>query len=473
MSLLSTLTRLIAPHRKANPAGEGNWHQGPYHIIGPNGGALPYTTVPWNFWQCDIDPSCDPGCSVVEACVWAYIRAIAQLPGYHKRELDNGGIETVTTSALSRLLRYPNSYQTSSDFLTHVVRSLLYTGNSYSLAVRNQRNEVVELHWLPPTQSFVTEVMIEGQEMREVFYSIGENPLLNYREITSFRGFFIPARDVLHIKLATPRHPLIGQTWLSSLAIDLDNRTMTSGSINRFLKNASRPSGVLKTQMQLTAAQVTDLRARWNEQASGMNQGGVPILTHGLEWQPLGISSKDNEIVATQQLTDKTIVGVFGVPGVLVGVQDGAPFASTEALMNWWLANGLGDVLNRIETAIDALVGMPANEWTEYDTDALLRTNTAERIDALVKGVQGGIYAPNEARAKEGYRAVEAGDEPRVQQQVVPLSFAATPPPAPQSPAAPPPSAEPVDAGGDGQDATVAEILARMKASRHEHKRAA
>jgi hypothetical protein len=116
--------------------------------------------------------------------------------------------------------------------------------------------------------------------------------------------------------------------------------------------------------------------------------------------------------------------------------------------MNFWLSNGLGYLLDHIETAFDqffGLAGVEAGEWTEYDTEALLRTELLTRIDALTRGVIGGIYAPNEARAKEGYAAVEAGDEPRVQQQVVPLSFATNPPPKPQ------PAAPAIPAAGDQQ----------------------
>jgi hypothetical protein len=84
-------------------------------------------------------------------------------------------------------------------------------------------------------------------------------------------------------------------------------------------------------------------------------------------------------------------------------------------------------------------------EWTEFDTRALLRSAFKDRIDGLVRGVQGGIYSPNEARALEGYAAVEAGDEPRVQQQVVPLSFATAPPAPPPTPTPPPVPAEDQD----------------------------
>jgi hypothetical protein len=82
------------------------------------------------------------------------------------------------------------------------------------------------------------------------------------------------------------------------------------------------------------------------------------------------------------------------------------------------------------------LSGQP-DEYCEFDTAALLRSDQKDRIDALVRGVQGGVFSPNEARNQEGYDNVPYGDEPRVQQQVVPLSAAGLIPSAP-GPEAPP-----------------------------------
>ena len=143
MGVLDNLARWITPRQKANPAGEGNYHPGPYTV---GGGVLPSSWGQYlNFWQMDLDPLPGPGCSTVEACVWAYIRAIAQLPGYHKRELANGGTETVTTSALSRLLRAPNGYQTpmrfpgASDPLAALHRQLATGSRSATIARRSRR----------------------------------------------------------------------------------------------------------------------------------------------------------------------------------------------------------------------------------------------------------------------------------------------------------------------------------------------
>ena len=34
MGVLANLARMITPRQKANPAGEGNWHPGPYTVSG-------------------------------------------------------------------------------------------------------------------------------------------------------------------------------------------------------------------------------------------------------------------------------------------------------------------------------------------------------------------------------------------------------------------------------------------------------
>jgi HK97 family phage portal protein len=437
MNPLSVLAALAPWRTKANPAGEGNPHPGPYNILGQ--GWLPDA---WgrnlNFWQMDYNPLPGPSSSIVEACVWAYARAIGQLPGYHKRDSGDGGNEIVTTSALSRLLRTPNDYMTSSDFLVHLIRSLLLTGNSYWVAERNSRSEVTALHWTDPRQCHPVQILVEGQSFREVFYQIGFNPLTGLFD----RGnIAIPARDVFHIKLATPRHPLIGETWLASLQVEQATRSAITTTSSALASNMSRPSGVLSSDRELSGAQIQELRARWNEQAVGLNSGGVPILGWGLKFQPLSVSNADAQIIDMLKLTDQAIAAVFGVPMILLGVSNTATQKSSEAVMAEWLAAGLGWLINHIEVSFDAFIGLnditAGREWTEYDTRALLRSAFKDRIDGLVSGVLGGLYAPNEARALEGLPAAVEGDEPRLQAQVVPLSAWNQPQPMPAAPSAP------------------------------------
>lgn len=423
-------------------AKEGELREGPYYLP-YSGGWLPDGSA-WNFWQQGYDVTSGGRSAMVEACVSAYAQTIAMCPGSHWRWSRDKGRERITTSALCRFFKRPNDYQTISDFLMNAVRDLLLEGNAYALVIRNDRFEPTELHLMNARQS-AAQLSVDG----DVFYHLGGNPIVDAR----FGRLIVPARDVLHLKLHTPRHPLIGESPIVAAGLQMAaGNAALQQQINFFL-NQSRPSFVLTTDQILTKVQVEELRERWNEQARGMNSGGTPILAAGLKAQPIGSSAKDSELADLLKLSDQAIANVFRVPLQVLGTGD-TPYASTEALMQSWRSGGLGFVLNHIEEALGLLFklsGQP-EEYCELDTAALLRTNFKERVEAWTEGVRGGLFARNEARSDFEFEMVKGGDEPWVQQQDVPLSVADKLAKNPPEPAAPPaPAPDPVAEANDNE----------------------
>jgi HK97 family phage portal protein len=431
-------------------AAEGAYRDGPWLTMD---GWLPANVGKYaNFWQMGYDPSGSATSAMVEACVSAYAQTVAMCPGNHWRELGNGGRERVTSSALCRILRSPNDYQTISDFLLNAVRSLYLNGNAYALALRNDRFEISSLHLMHPKQCYP---QIAGGE---IYYALGGNDVIDSRiEATNLEALqYVPARDVLHIRLHTPRHVLIGDTPLTAAALAVGAGNAMMAQSIAFYANQSRPSGVLQTDMVLTPAQVGELRSRWDDQARGLAAGGTPILTSGLKFQPISVSQADAQFAEAQKMSDQQIAEVFRVPLAIIG-SEAQPMGSTEALMNFWIGGGLGFALNQVELAIDRLFGLSKvdGEYSELDSSILLRSAFKDRIDGLARAVQGGIFSPNEARAHESLPAAKDGDEPRVQQQVVPLSAwdKALTAPAPAPAALPPPDDPKADDKVDPEEA--------------------
>lgn len=442
MNARGLLARIVAPLVRAT---EGAFRPGPYPL--PITGGWLSDGAPTNFWQCGIDPVGGFSRSaMVEACVSAYAQTVAMCSGDHWRLNGKGGRDRVKNSALSRILRRPNSYQSSSDFLLNATRSLFLEGNAYALALRNDRFEIDELHLMDARMS-----MPRVAETGDIFYWLGGNEVIA-RALKDARQIIVPQRDVLHIRLATDRRyprPLVGESPLAAAAADIGVGDAIAQQQTQFYMNQARPSAVLSTDLTLDKDQVQFIRDRWDEQSRGLNQGKTPILTSGLKILPWSTPGKDAAIAEVMKLSQERIALVFRVPLPVLGL-GGPTFGSTEALMQFWIATGLGFALNHIESAFDllfALKGQP-DEYTEFSTDSLLRSAMKDRIEALARGVQGGIYSPNEARNSEGLPDAIFGDEPRVQQQVVPLSAAAKiepittpsphPPPSPAPPAAPP-----------------------------------
>lgn len=468
MKPLQTLAKIFKPPVQKAGGFAGGWNM-------PLGGWLPAAANMWNFWQCGFDVLPFGRSPVVEACISAYAQTIAMCPGAHWRVNPDGGRVRVTNSALSRILRKPNSYETPPEFMNNAIDSLYSDGNAYALALRNDRFEIDSLHLMVP-QSCFPRVADNG----EVFYTLAGNPVIDrmFAGRTELLGA-VPARDVLHVKLRSRAQgamfQLKGESPILSAAMDDAASNAMARQALTFYMNASRPSGVLETALPLKEDQIDILRRKWEEHSTGVNQGGVAILSNGLQWKPLAPTARDSQLAEILGYTDKRIASVFRIPLPILNLGEGQIQGATEALMQFWISTGLGFALNHVEEAFGKLFqlfGQPT-EYCEFSTDALLRSLFKDQIEGLVRGVTGGVLAPNEARAKLEYGAVEEGDSPRVQQQMVPLeAWDQAQPAAPPAPPAPPPAANDDGASTDGAAAKQLTELVAAAINRYEHIRA-
>ena len=366
-----------------------------------------------NWWQTGRNVEGYEGpTAIVHACVDAYAQTMASLYGDHYRYAEDGSKERVKNSALSRCLHQPNDYQTRSDFVLNLVKSILMDGNAYVLGQRNNRGEINSLHLLP---SRGTEPYLEP-ETKEVFYAIGNNPFLGDVDV------MIPSRDIMHIRLHTPAHPLIGVSPISNAASSIAANSAITNHQAAFFNNMSRPSGTLTTDMKLSGEQMRQLRNAWQDQSKQMNSGGIPILGSGIKWEPMSISSQDSQLIQAFQMTVEDVARAFRVPLPLVGDYRHSTYNNVEQLVSSWLATGLGFLLEHIEVCIDKFFQLPREQFTEFDVESLLRTDFSTRVDGYTKAIQQGLMTPNEARAKMGgLPSVEKGDVVYAQAQMRPL----------------------------------------------------
>lgn len=441
---MGVLSRIFKPN--TIKATEGQYRDGPWWLPSTGGWLTQNVGQYWNWWQMGFDPIGGNTNAMVEACVSSYAQTIAMCPGNHWRLNERGGRDRVVNSALTRIIRKPNAYQSVSDFLLNITRCLYLDGNSYALALRNARFEIEELHLMHPRQC-AAQIAADGS----IFYSLTGNEVVD--RMVDGQKLIAPARDVLHIKLQAPQHPLRGESPLMAAALQMMAGNVALQQAVNFFTNQSRPSFVLSSDLPITPDQAKQLRERWDEQSKGLNSGGVPILGHGIKPHPISISAQDAQLAEIMKLNDQAIANVFRIPLQILGI-GGTPFASTEALMASWLAGSLGFALNHIEEAFGQLFGLKGqpDEYLEFDTKALLRSSFKEKVEALVAGTKG-LMAPNEARAELELEGVQFGDLVRVQQQDVPLSFwGQNPPQNPKQPA-PAPAPEPPQLPEDGANA--------------------
>jgi HK97 family phage portal protein len=394
----------------------------------------------------------------VYACVMAMSRAVASCYPQHRIRKSNGGEDVSKTSPAYRFFRKPNSYQTWTQFIHNAVSNMLFDGEAFCQIVRDNRNVVIAMHLLQ--RGTCSPVIAEDGS---IFYSVGTNIMMPDQT-----SYIAPQREILHLRTHTPRHPLIGESPIRAAALACGINVALSKTQAAFFNNMNRPSGILSTDQTLTAQQMAQLREAFDKQSAGWASGKLPILSSGLKFNQVAIDSQDAQLIEAQRMSIEDIARVFGVPLPIIGDLSHATLNNTESLINHWLAISLGALIENLERSFDEALGLQDDEFVEFDTKALLRMDYMGRIDALTKATQGGLMAPNEARAMEGLPSVDGGDQPFMQAQNTPISLLSelaaasiksktepAPSPAPEPPKPEEPKPEPEKA----LDVTVAKAL--------------
>lgn len=376
------------------------------------------TSWDWGWWQQDKKVGGSAMNSTVEACVSALSQTTAMCPLYHYVDGGDKGLVRKKGSNLERVILNPNTYQTRSGFFVDVIRSMYLEGNAFVVAQRGPNNMIKSLHLMNPRS---TRGYLEPESGQVFYYA---SPDINQpMNLTDDESRVFPSRDVMHLRMfSSPHDPLRGETPLQFAVNAIAANNAMTGHQKQFFGNMSRPSGVLTTDATMNREQMKQLREAWETQSQGVNSGKIPILANGLKFDSMSLSSQDAQLVEAMGMTVADISRAFRVPLVLVNDMSGATFNNSEQTMSFFLMSGLGFLLDHIELEIAKLWDLPFDESVNYDTSVLLRTNFEGRMKGLGEAVLKGIYSPNEARAQEGLPAVEGGHEPRVQQQVQPLS---------------------------------------------------
>ncbi len=393
-------------------------HAGQYLSQGFFGGS-------WQGFQKNLDASMHDFAEFgpVQTCVNIIAQDLARLPIRHIRVEQDGSHSVVTTSSASRIFRRPNSYQTTSDFMLFLARSLLFRGNAYAVGLRNGNNEISSL-WPQPPASVQTFVQ---PETGEVLYSVAHTDALTLAqpfEETVDPNSLVLDDNMLHVRMHTSRHPLMGESVLSAALYPATAGNAINKNVAAFFSNQAQPSGVLSHPgtgpLRLNEEGMKRMKERFKEIVGGNNIGDIAVLSEGTSWQQLTMSAVDSELVRAYELQERQIFQLFRVPTFLGGDLADVRLNEVEDLMRFYLQSCLAFYIYHFEESFTRLFQLPANEHIEFDLDSnFLVGNLEARIRAISTGVQNLTIKPNEGRKFLKLGAVEGGDTLYGQAQLV------------------------------------------------------
>jgi HK97 family phage portal protein len=377
----------------------------------PNQGGGWYPVVPESFggaWQTgsEVTKTDMLAHGAVFACVSLIASDIGKLPiGITQ---NTGGIWLKIATDYDGLFRKPNVYQNRAQFFNAWIISKLLHGNAYVLKVRDVSGRIVGLKLLDPTK-----VQVLVSEDDAVFYQINGGTTLQ----SGGEAVTIPAREVIHDRGICLHHPLIGVSPLTAAALAAGQGLAIQKASSKFFSNGSKPSGVLTAPGAISPEVAARLKTDWETRYSGENAGKTAVLGDGLHFEAMTISAADSQLLEQLQFTDKQVCNAFGVPAWKVGIGDMPTYNGSEAGQLHYYQTTIQSLLESLELCLDEGLGLPITQRCEFDTNELLRLDTATRFESYGKAIGAGWMAPNEARQREGLPPVEGGDSPLIQQQ--------------------------------------------------------
>lgn len=317
-------------------------------------------------------------------------------------------VQRIYVPTLERpLLRKPNRYQTYCEFMRLWVLSLLLNGNTYVLKQRDERGFVVALYILDPCK-----VMPLITDDGGIYYQLSEDRLSNVEE-----SIVVPASEMIHDRLWTLYHPLIGVSPIFACGIAAMQGAAIQQNSALLFQNMSRPSGLLTAPGSISDPVAARLKTAWQENYSGANYGKVAVLGDGLKYEAMTITAEDSQLIEQLKFTGEMICATFHVPPYKLGLGQMPTTNNVAALNQQYYDQALQPIVENIERRLkEGLeVGDPSEVW--LDETVLLRMDPATRLDSHIKAISGALLAPNEARRMENWAPQEGGDVLYLQQQ--------------------------------------------------------
>jgi len=441
------------------PRGSGGW----FRILEAFPGA----------WQHNIVADRDTilAQSTVFACITLIASDMAKLRQKLVQQNDEGIWTETESAAFSPFLRKPNGFQNHIQFKEWWALSKLIHGNTYALKQRDERGVVIAQFLLDPAR---VEPLVSDTN-GAVFYKLKTDNLAGLGN-----EVIVPAREMIHDRYNCLFHPLIGLSPLFAAALAALQALRIQNNSTTFFGNNSNPSGILTAPGPIDDDVAVDIGTRWNTNYGGANAGKVAVLGDGMKFEAMSVPAATAQLIEQLKWSAGTVASCFHIPSFNVGIGPMPTYQNAEVLNQIYYSDCLQKYLEDYELCQDEGLGLTEvtgkTLGVELDLDGLLRMDAATQIDALTKGIKGGLFTPNEARRKMDQRRLTGGDTVYLQEQehslealnkrdTGPDPFGKSQPSAPAAPA--PPASDDEDMTAEERSAFRSRLLSELTRRTH------
>lgn len=335
--------------------------------------------------------------TTVAACVSLIADSIALLSCHVYKRTKEGRLRDDRPSLAYLLQVAPNYYDTPFTFFQTVGMHLSLRGNAYIFIERNPDYSVRSLTPLDPDN-----VNIKYDEDGEIYFEYYCNG--HVYKYTTEHLLHIPAYRYNTLRGLSPMEYAM---HAARLGLNLDE--YTNDSFDNGIQ-AKLIVEVPESEKQFSKEDAQKLTERIMAANAGKENRGKPlILAHNYKASPINLATNaDSQLAENREYSEKEIAKIYRVPLYMLG-KDDSKFTNQEQANTFFLQHTLTPYLVRIQQYFDRLLTYPYRDgyYVEFDTDSMLRADYKSRMEMYVKGLQSGIYTPNQVYIKENLPKVD------------------------------------------------------------------
>jgi HK97 family phage portal protein len=347
--------------------------------------------------------------------VWAAVNflsgTMAKLPLDLYRRKRDGSRDRVSSPLATLLHDAVNDDMTSFAWRKYLFEQVLTEGRGLSFIERNARGSVINI-W-PLELSKTTIVRRDGLRFYE--YKGGTH------KVTYAANEVIDLAFMLLPDLLKHRSPILCNKEAIALAQAL---TKYGG---KFFSNGGVPPFAIKGNFQTEQAMrraMDDLDAAVKKAASEQRQ--ALALPEGLDIEQIGVNPEDMQMIEAQRFCVEQIARIYSLPPTFLQDLTHGTFSNTEQQDLHFVKHTVTQWVEQFEKELNLkLFGRSRTSlFVEINVDGLLRGDFKTRMEGYARGVQSGVYMPNEARRMENRPDAEGGDQLFMQGATVPIDQA-------------------------------------------------